>query len=383
MASFIIPRFVHHGLGTFGKLGELHGKKAVIVTGESSMRKAGHVAKAGQLLERAGIASAVFDGVEADPSFETVHRGAQFLKREAPDLIVGLGGCSAIDAAKAMWIFYEHPGVTVDEIIKPFNIKPLRQKARFVAVPSTSGTGTEVTCVAVITDRRKGTKHPLVSYELTPDVAIVDGEICQDMPAHVTANTGLDALSHDVEAFVAALADEYTDSLAKRSVAAIFKHLPTATTRPSDLEARQAMHDASCWAGMAFTNALLGIVHAMSHQLGGSFGIPHGRANAILMPNVIRYNSKATAKYAELAAVLGKATAFELAESVEGLASSVGIEPDLKRYGVSEQDFSARLDQMTRNALNDPCAGTNPRKPTFEDVKKIYQFCFIGERVSF
>ncbi|CAK8710466.1 hypothetical protein GKODMF_00310 [Candidatus Electrothrix gigas] len=299
--GFVVPRITYHGIGTLEKLKEMDGSKAFIVTGGSSMKQSGAFDKAQAFLREAGITSSVFEGVEPDPSIETVMQGAEKMKQEQPDLIIGLGGCSAIDAAKAMWGFYEHPESTLEDIIPPFSMKPLRKKAKFIAVPSTSGTGTEVTCVSVITDREKGVKHPLVSYELTPDVAIVDGEICASMPPDVTAHTGLDALAHNTEAYVSSLSDPYTDPLVKQSIEMIFKYLPVAYKEPNNLEARQAMHDASCLAGIAFTNALLGIVHAMAHQLGGMFGIPHGCANAILMPNVVRYNSSATKKYEDLA----------------------------------------------------------------------------------
>ena len=205
MGSFIIPRKTFYGIGSIENLKEVKGKKAIIVTGNGSMKKAGYLDKAINILKVAGIDSVVFDGVEADPSIETVMKGVKAFNKEQPDIIIGLGGCSAIDAAKTMWVFYEYPDTKFEDIIPPFNIKPLRNKARFVAIPSTSGTGTEVTCVAVITDRNKGVKYPIVSYEICPDIAIVDGDLCKTMPPNVTANTGIDALSHDCEAFVSTL----------------------------------------------------------------------------------------------------------------------------------------------------------------------------------
>jgi len=345
--KFHIPRITFHGLGSFENLKEVPGKKAIIVTGKSSMQKAGYIDRAKKILQDKGMNVAVFEGVEPDPSIETVMRGVEALNQEQPDVIIGLGGCSAIDAAKAMWIFYEHPDYTFEDIIVPFGIKPLRNKAIFVAIPSTSGTGTEVTCASVITDRSKGIKHPIVTYEITPDFAIVDGELCKTMPPNVTADTGMDALCHDCEAFVSIMADCYTDPVALNSIRMVFESLPKAYKNGNDLEARQVMHDASCLAGIAFTNALLGIVHAMAHQLGGMFGVPHGRANAILLPNVIRYNSKATDKYNIIAHHFGKTNAYEFAEQVEELRKS------------------------------------NPRTPTLEDIKKLYQACYDGEKVNF
>ena len=383
MASFIIPRKTFSGIGSVENLKEVKGKKAVVVTGSGSMKATGQLDRIVGILRSSGISSSTFEGVEPDPSIETVLRGTKVFNAEQPDIIVGLGGCSAIDAAKAMWALYEHPGTTFEDIIAPFSIKPLRNKAHFVAIPSTSGTGTEVTCVAVITDRRKGVKYPLVSYELCPDVAIVDGELCKSMPAHVTANTGLDALAHDCEAYVSVLANSYTDPLAVESVRMIFDNLPKAVADGSDIAARQVMHDASCLAGMSFTNALLGIVHSMAHQLGGMFGVPHGRANAILMPNVMRYNSHATGKYRGLAQAIGKRSAEEFISAVEALRKLVGVENSLREYGIDENLWREKLDTISQNAFNDPCTGCNPRKTSTEDIKNIYQCCFEGKPVNF
>lgn len=383
MSSFIVPRTTYSGPGSIENLKNITGKKAVIITGKSAMQKAGYIDKSIELLKAAKIESAVFDGVEEDPSIETVMRGVDFFNKEQPDVIIGLGGCSAIDAAKTMWVFYEHPQTTFKEIIPPFSIKPLRKKAIFVAIPSTSGTGTEVTCVAVITDRKKGVKYPLVSYEITPDIAIVDGDICKSMPAHVTANTGLDALAHNTEAFVSTLTTPYTDALAFKSIEMIFNHLPKAYINGNDIDSRQNMHDASCLAGMAFTNALLGIVHAMAHQLGGMFGVPHGRANAILMPNIIRYNSKSTNKYNDLAQIFGESTAEDYACQVEKLRREVGVEDSLKEYGINEPLWNELLEEISQNAINDPCVGANPRQPTLEDIKRIYEYCYKNIKVDF
>ncbi len=380
--GFVVPRITYHGLGTLDKLKELKGKKAVIVTGGSSMKKEGVILKAQNFLKEVGIASVVFDGVEQDPSLETVLKGVELINKEQPDILIGLGGCSSIDAAKAMWVFYEYPDTKFEDIIPPFTIKSLRKKAIFVAVPSTSGTGTEVTCVSVITDRKKGVKYPLVSYELTPDIAIVDGEICKSMPPHITANTGLDALAHDCEAYVSTLADCYTDPLAKQSIELIFHNLKKAYDEPNNLTARQAMHDASCLAGIAFTNALLGAVHAMAHQLGGMFSIPHGCANAILLPNIIRFNSKSTKKYEDLAKLLNKKTSEDFAIEVELLRSSVGVPASIEQCGIDKNLWESKLDEITNNAINDACMGANPRQPTVDDVKKIYQACYVGTKLK-
>jgi alcohol dehydrogenase class IV len=383
MASFIIPREIYFGPGSLENLTKLKARKAVIVTGGSSMKKCGFLEKTIQYLKKAGIPSAIFDGVEPDPSLETIIKGVSIFKAEQPDLILGLGGCSAIDAAKAMWIFYEYPETTFEEIVPPFKIKPLRTKAKFVAIPSTSGTGTEVTCVSVITDRKKGVKYPLVSYEICPDIAIVDGELCVSMPPHVTAHTGLDALAHDCEAFVSTLASSYSDALAAESVKLIFRYLPVAYREPQNINARQSMHNASCLAGMSFTNAFLGIVHSMAHQLGGMFGIPHGCANALLLPNVIRFNSRATDKYTQLAADIGEKSTAAFVDAVEKLRASTGIVRSIKGWGVREDLWREKLEGITKNAILDPCTGSNPRKPGHEDIRKIYECCYQGQAVDF
>lgn len=382
MAKFVVPKDVFHGLGSLENLKGLKGTKAVIVIGGNSVKANGSLERTENYLKEAGISSVVFSGVEADPSIETVMKGAAFFTQEQPDVILGLGGCSAIDAAKAMWVFYEYPDSTLEELAAPFAVKAMRNKAYFVAIPSTSGTGTEITGLSVITDREKGTKYPIVSHELTPDVAIIDGELCESMPAHVTANTGLDALSHGVEAYVSNIADRYNDSLAKGSIDLVFKNLTTAHTEPNNKEARQAMHDASCMAGMAFTNVWLGIVHSMSHQIGGTFGIPHGCGNAILMPNVTRFNSKVTEKYNDLAELFGKSTAEDFAQEIEALRASVGVVDSIKEYGISQTDWDAKLDILTQNAMDDPCTLFNPRKPKFEEIKAIYQACYEGKSIS-
>ncbi|MRT15259.1 iron-containing alcohol dehydrogenase [Enterobacteriaceae bacterium RIT711] len=379
--NFIVPGKIFHGLGAFSKLESVSGRNALIVTGQGSMRRSGYIEKAIALLEKNNIKVEVFDGVEADPSIETVMKGFNVMMRFQPDWIIGLGGCSAIDAAKAMWVFYEYPATRFEEIIPPFTIKPLRNKARFIAIPSTSGTGTEATCVSVITDRVKGTKYPLVSYELCPDIAIVDGELCQSMPPHVTANTGLDALTHALEAYVTPLADAYTDSLAERAVTEIFSALPIAVEDGNNLEARQKMHDASCMAGISFSNALLGIVHSLAHQVGGMFGVPHGRANAILLPNVVRFNAATVeSKYAKLATLVGVKTSEELAIKIEGLRETVNVDSSFSSYGIDEQIWSEKLHLMAKHAMQDACTGCNPRTPSLRDMKDILSACYYGEK---
>ncbi|HAF36467.1 MULTISPECIES: iron-containing alcohol dehydrogenase [Sphingobacterium] len=378
MSKLFVASEVFHGAGSLSELKNLSGKKAIIVTGGQSMKRSGTLDRALSYLNEAGLETAVFDGVEEDPSSETSLKGAAVMRDFEPDWIVGLGGCSAIDAAKMMWVFYEYPDADFEAMTKPFTVPTLRQKAKFVAIPSTSGTGTETTGLAVITDREKGVKYPIVSYELTPDIAIVDGEICASMPAHITSNTGLDALTHCVEAYVSNIEDNYADVLAKGGLEIVFQNLEEAVNNPGNIKARQNMHDASFMGGLAFNNAWLGIVHSLSHQVGALYGIPHGAANAIFLPNVIRYNQTATNRYPDLAKIVGRTSAEELAQEIEKLRASVNNIGSLKAFGISREDWEKNLDFISKNALEDPCTGFNPRKPTLQDLKDLYNASFEG-----
>ena len=378
MSKLFIAGEVFHGAGSLEELKNIKGKKAFIVTGGNSMRKSGTLDRTVAFLEEAGLETFVFDGVEEDPSSATSFRGAEAMLAFQPDWIVGLGGCSAIDAAKMMWVFYEYPDADFDALVKPFTVPSLRNKAKFIAIPSTSGTGTETTGLAVITDREKGVKYPIVSYELTPDIAIVDGEVCASMPAHITANTGLDALTHCVEAYVSNIDDNYADVLAKGGLEIVFNNLREAVSNPTNIRARQNMHDASFMAGLAFNNAWLGIVHSLSHQVGALYGIPHGAANAIFLPNVIRYNAKVSTRFPDLAKVIGKETAEELAQAIETLRAEVNNISSIKEFGISKEDWEKNIDYITNNALLDPCTGFNPRVPVLEELKAIYNACYEG-----
>lgn len=378
MSKLFIAGEVFHGAGSLEELKNIKGKKAFIVTGGNSMRKSGTLDRSIAFLHEAGLETFVFDGVEEDPSSATSFRGADAMRAFEPDWIVGLGGCSAIDAAKMMWVFYEYPDADFDALVKPFTVPRLRNKAKFIAIPSTSGTGTETTGLAVITDREKGVKYPIVSYELTPDIAIVDGEVCASMPAYITANTGLDALTHCVEAYVSNIDDNYADVLAKGGLEIVFNNLKEAVNNPTNIRARQNMHDASFMAGLAFNNAWLGIVHSLSHQVGALYGIPHGAANAIFLPNVIRYNAKVSTRFPDLAKVIGKETAEELAQAIETLRKEVNNIASIKEFGISKADWEKNIDYITNNALLDPCTGFNPRVPVLQDLKDIYNACYEG-----
>lgn len=383
MAKLFQTQELYHGLGSLSELKNISGKKAIIVIGGSSVKENGSLAKVEAILDEINIEHTVFSGVEPDPSIETVRKGAKAFEEFQPDWVIGLGGCSAIDAAKVMWALYEHPELTFDDMIKIAGIPPLRKKARFVAIPATSGTGTEITALAVITDREKGVKYPIVSYELLPDLAIVDGELCKSMPKSVTANTGLDALTHCVEAYVSNIDDNYADAFAKGGIELVFNNLEKAYNNPDCGETRQNMHDASCLGGFAFTNVWLGIAHSLAHQIGAVYGIPHGCANAIVLPNVIRFNSTVTDRYTHLARLIGKNTTEEFAQAIEDLRSTTGVVGSIKEYGVSEEEWNKHVKEMTKHAMADACTSFNPRVPTADELEKVFMSCYHGEKVNF
>ncbi|MGL4774673.1 MAG: iron-containing alcohol dehydrogenase, partial [Clostridium sp.] len=323
MARFTLPREVYHGKGTIEVLKNIKGTKAMIVMGGGSMRRFGFLEKIEENLKAAGLEVRVFDGVEADPSVETVMKGAEEMLKFEPDWIVGLGGGSPIDAAKAMWIFYEHPEFTFEQAIIPFGLPKLRNKAKFIAIPSTSGTATEVTAFSVITDYAAKIKYPIADFEITPDIAIVDSELAETMPKTLVAHTGMDAMTHAIEAFVSTIADNYSDPLALKAIEMVRDNVEKSYA--GDMKAREEMHDAQCLAGMAFSNVSLGIVHSMAHKIGGVFHVPHGCANAILLPCVIQYNAKECAnRYGKIARYLelGGISDEELTNSLVNLIKS-------------------------------------------------------------
>lgn len=383
MAKLFGTPELYHGEGSLNELRNIKGKKAVIVIGGSSVIRNGSLQRVEDLLDEAGIEHTVFSGVEADPSIETAKQGAALFTAFQPDWIIGLGGCSAIDAAKAMWALYEHPQLTFDVMTQVGGIPPLRNKARFIAIPSTSGTGTEITALAVITDRANNVKYPLVSYELLPDISIVDGDLCKSMPADVTANTGLDALTHCVEAYVSNIEDNYADAFAKGGIELIFNNLKTAILEPDNGAVRQNMHDASCLGGYAFTNAWLGIAHSMAHQIGGTFGIPHGCTNAIVLPSVIRFNAAATNRYADLARLVGKNTSEDFARAIEKLRAEVNIVSSIKAYGIDSATWNKEVKRMAEHAMADPCTGFNPRKMKVEEMERLFTAVYEGTKVDF
>ncbi len=390
MARFTLPRDLYFGKGAMEELRTaLKGyKKAFIVVGGHSMQKNGFLDKLQKILRETGLQSMVFEGVEPDPSVETVMRGAQEMRAFEPDVIVAIGGGSPMDAAKAMWVFYEHPEKTFEDIKDPFTIPTLRNKAIFAAIPSTSGTASEVTAFSVITDYNTLVKYPLADFNITPDIAILDEDIPMTMPKTLTAHTGMDAMTHAVEAYVAGLHSDFSDPLALKAIAMIFDDLPASFE--GDAGARGRMHVAQCLAGMAFSNALLGIAHSLAHKVGAQYGIPHGCCNAVMLPNVIRYNAKACLnRYADIARYVGldgandQELVDQLVEKIEALNRAVDIAPSFKEHGVTEEKFNQSIDFVAEQAFKDPCTGSNPRATSPEDLKKILQCCLRGEKVDF
>ncbi|WP_017413402.1 iron-containing alcohol dehydrogenase [Clostridium tunisiense] len=388
MNRFTLPRDIYFGEKSLEVLKTLQGKKAIIVTGGSSMQKFGFLDKVKNLLEEAKMEVRLFEGVEPDPSIETVMKGAEVMRDFGPDWIVSIGGGSPIDAAKAMWVFYEHPEITFDDIKDPFTIPTLRNKARFIAIPSTSGTATEVTAFSVITDYKKKIKYPLADFNITPDIAILDTEIAMTMPKQLTAYTGMDALTHAIEAYVAALRSPFSDPLAMQAIIMIKENLLNSYN--GDGKARDNMHIAQCLAGMAFSNALLGITHSMAHKTGAVFHIPHGCANAVFLPYVIDFNKKACMDiYATIARNLGlKGNTDEelvdaLTDTIKDLNKTMDIPTTLKAYGINEEDFNNNLDYVAENAIGDACTGSNPRAITVEEMKKLFTCIYNGTKVNF
>lgn len=390
MKRFTLPRDMYYGKGALEQLKNLKGKKAILVLGGGSMRRFGFVDKAVAYLKEAGIETLLFENVEADPSVETVMKGAAVMRDFKPDWIISMGGGSPIDAAKAMWVFYEYPDTTFEEIIQPFSFPTLRQKAKFVAIPSTSGTATEVTAFSVITDYTKGIKYPLADFNITPDIAIVDPELAETMPPTLTAHTGMDALTHAIEAYVSTMNSPFTDPLALKAVKMVFDFLPA--SYKGDADAREQMHYGQCLAGQAFSNALLGITHSMAHKTGAAFStghIPHGCANAIYLPYVIAFNAKnAEARYADIARVAGiegtdRECVVKLCAKIDAYNENLNIPKTLKEFGINEEEFLKRVKDIAALAVGDACTGSNPRPITPDEMAKLLTCTFYGTPVNF
>lgn len=382
MKAFRIPRDIVFGWGSLEYLKGLKGEKAMVVT-DPGLVAAGVVDQVVAYLTEAGLETAVFSECEPDPPRGVVDKGVAVMKEFGPDWIVGVGGGSAIDAAKVMWIFYEDPTMTWDNV---FGVVPtLRNKAKFVAVATTSGTGTEVTCAAVITNKEATptVKQVVASNEITPDIAITDPEVASKMPPRVSAATGMDALVHAIESYTSIAATEIDKALAVRAIRMIYRSLPKAVADGRNQVAREDVSTASLMAAMAFTNSFLGIVHSLAHQLGTQYGFPHGLANSIILPYVVRFNSVAVGDlYAEIADELkisfanNRDAVAKLIESIYQLQEDTGLPHTIQEAGVDEQTFRADLDKLAANAMNDICVPCNPRVPSIEDMKKLYLAAF-------
>lgn len=376
---FRVPKDIIFGADALEHLKTLKGKKAMLVTGGQSMKRLGFLDQAAAYLQDAGMETAVVDGVEPNPSVDTVIRGAKEMQAFEPDWIIAIGGGSALDAAKIMWAFYEYPELKFEDIIEPGSMPELRRKARFAAIPSTSGTASEITAFSVITDTANHIKYPIVSYEITPDIAILDPALPAAMPPAVTANTGMDVMAHAIEAVASTAASSYTDPLAMEAIKLVYEFLPAAYAEGNDMEARAHMHNASTLAGMAFTNSSLGLVHSLAHKVGGEFGITHGLANAILMPYIIQFNRKATDKYKAVEAMLG---VEDLPAALKAMNAKLNIPVALKdvtEVEMTEDRFLQVLDRMSKNAFDDPCTLTNPAASSPEAVKAIYMAAYYGK----
>jgi len=404
MARFTLPRDLYHGKGALEALKTFEGKRAMICVGGGSMKRFGFLDRAVDYLKEAGMEVQLFEGIESDPSVETVMRGAKAMEEFQPDWIVAMGG-SPIDAAKAMWIKYEYPDITFEEMCKVFGMPKLRKKAHFCAISSTSGTATEVTAFAVITDYEKGIKYPLADFEITPDVAIVDPDLAETMPQKLVAHTGMDAMTHAIEAYVSTANCDFTDPLALYAIRMIQADLVDSYN--GDMAKRDSMHNAQCLAGMAFSNALLGIVHSMAHKTGAAFAdygahLIHGAANAMYLPKVIAFNAKdetAAKRYAVIAdeMKLGGETTEEkiklLIAYLRGMNDKLNIPQCIKNYGkdsypteqgfVPEDVFLERLHDIAVNAIADACTGSNPRQPSVEEMEKLLKCCYYDTEVDF
>ncbi|HRU06615.1 MAG TPA: bifunctional acetaldehyde-CoA/alcohol dehydrogenase [Candidatus Brocadiia bacterium] len=404
MRWFRVPQGIYFEPGAFDAFFGLEVKsmgfrRAMIVCSPSAVRNR-LVERLQGYLAGAGIESLVFSDVGQDPALETVRAGAAAMRKQEPDVIIALGGGSPMDAAKAMWVLYEHPEARFEDLRMRFmdlrkRVVPfpkLRKKARLIAIPTTSGAGSEVSAFAVVTDAATGVKYPLADYEMTPDVAIVDPNLTMTVPPNVTADTGMDALSHALESYVSVVASDFTDPLALQAIRLVFDYLPKAVKDGSDAEAREKLHNASTIAGMAFTNALLGLNHCMAHILGATFHIPHGRANALVMAPVIRYNSAprksatypkyprdmAKERYAQIAASLGLSASTpekgmeSLIEAIAKLKAKVGVPATIREAGVSREAFEKEVKRMARTAFEDQCVVSNPAYPLVADIEKLF-----------
>lgn len=415
MLWFRAPQKVYFKKGcmpvALDELGTVMGKKKCFIVTDTFLYKNGYVAPIEAKLDQLGIQHTCFYDVAPDPNLSSALKGAQAMRLFEPDCIIALGGGSAMDAGKIMWVMYEHPDVDfldmamrfMDIRKRVYTFPKMGEKAYFVAIPTSSGTGSEVTPFAVITDDRTGTKYPLADYELLPNMAIVDADNMMNQPRGLTSASGIDVLTHGLEAYASMMATDYTDGLALKSMKNVFDYLPRAYEYgAADPEARQKMADASCMAGMAFANAFLGVCHSMAHKLGAYHHLPHGVANALMICHVLRYNAAEVpakmgtfpqydhphtlARYAECARFCGicgkddEETLDLFIQKIEELKAKVGIKKSIAEYGISEEAFMSTLDQMVEDAFDDQCTGANPRYPLLKEIKAMYLKAYYGEK---
>ena len=416
MQWFKVPERIYHEVGSIQYLEKLPQVERVMIVTDRMMVQLGYVEKLQYHLRkrRSPVMIEVFADVEPDPSVDTVLNGADAMRKFKPDTIIALGGGSAMDAAKGMWLFYENPEADFEDLrLKFMDIRKriykfpkLGRQAKMVAIQTTSGTGSEVTSFAVITDKVNNIKYPLADYELTPDVAIIDPTFVMSVPAAVTADTGLDVLTHAIEAYVSVMATDYTDALAMKAIQMVFEYLPKSykgANTQEGKEAREKMHNASCMAGMAFANAFLGINHSLAHKLGSEFHIPHGRANAILLPYVIEYNASmptkfaafpryksfvADKKYAEIAKMLGlKANTTEegvksLVEAIRNLMRELNMPMTIRECGIEEKIYMGAIEKLALDAFDDQCTPANPRQPLVSELVEIYKTIYGDKKTK-
>lgn len=412
MQWFKVPPKIYFENDSIQYLQKMEGIERAFIVTDPTMVKLGNVDKVLYYLRKREkyCHSEIYSDVEPDPDVETIMRGVQAMRQFQPDVIIALGGGSAMDAAKGMWLFYEHPEATFDGLkLKFMDIRKraykfprLGAKAQMVCIPTTSGTGSEVTSFSVVTDKKNGNiKYPLADYALTPGVAIIDPQFVMSLPKSATADTGLDVLTHALEAYVSVMASDYIDGLALQAIGMVFEYLPRAYKNgATDTVAREKMHNASCIAGMAFTNAFLGLNHSMAHKLGGDYHIPHGRANAILLPYVVEYNAQkptkfatfpkyekfiADEKYARIAQYIGKGgktvqeSVQNLVQAIRDLEREVGAPASIQECGIDEKLFFDNLQRLSENAHEDQCTTANPRYPLISEIAELYTKAYYGK----
>ena len=412
MQWFKIPDKIYFEAGSIQYLEKMPNITRAFIVTDQSMVKLGYIDKILYHLRKRQeyVHSEIFSEVESDPSFDTINKGVKMMNEFKPDVVIAVGGGSPIDAAKGMWLFYEHPDADADGMKlkfmdirkRTYKFPKLGEKAKMVAIPTTSGTGSEVTSFAVITDKQNNKKYPLADYELAPDVAIVDPDLVMSLPKKITADTGMDVLTHAIESYVSNMASDYTDGLAEKAAELVFKNLREAYNNGNNKVAREKMHNASTIAGMAFTNAFLGINHSIAHKMGAEFHLAHGRINAILLPYVIRYNSSkptkfvsfpkyeyfiADQKYADISRRMGfpaytnEEGVNSLISEIKKLNSDLGIEKSFKEAGVNEEEFLSKVDMLADRAFEDQCTTANPRLPLVSELKQIMIDAYYGNEI--